>query len=78
MGLWPTHKLKSLVGRAAAPADFSGTGFQPVLPHRQDAGATKNFARQELPSWEKAPLAKELLRGGRGSALTIILINLIF
>jgi hypothetical protein len=31
------------VGRASVPAAFGGTGFQPVLPHRQDAGATKNF-----------------------------------
>jgi len=64
MGLWPTRKVKSLAGRAAASADFNGTGFQPVLPHRQDAGATKNFSRQELPSRKKAPLAKELLEVG--------------
>jgi hypothetical protein len=39
--------MRSLLGRASAPADLSGTGFQPVLPHRQDAGATKNFSRQK-------------------------------
>jgi hypothetical protein len=50
MGFWTTRKMKSLAGLASGPADFSGTGFQPVLPHRQDAGATKNFSRQELPS----------------------------
>jgi hypothetical protein len=36
--------MKIPVGRAS---NFSGTGFQPVLPHRQDAGATKNEAAIE-------------------------------
>jgi hypothetical protein len=49
-----------------------------LQPHRQDAGAPKNFLRQELPSWEKASLAKELLEVTLVSPLTIILINLIF
>jgi hypothetical protein len=27
---------------------IGGTGFQPVWPYREDAGATKNFSRQFL------------------------------
>jgi len=38
--------MKNPVGRASSPAAFGGTGFQPVHPHRQDAGATKNFSGQ--------------------------------
>jgi hypothetical protein len=30
------------------PAACGGTGFQPVHPHRQDAGATKNFLSQSV------------------------------
>jgi hypothetical protein len=31
---------------ALAGRHIGGTGFQPVRPHRQDAGATKSFSEQ--------------------------------
>jgi len=40
--------MSSLVGRASVPAAFGGTGFSACAPHRQDAGATKNFSEQEM------------------------------
>jgi len=40
--------MSSLVGRASVPAAFGGTGFPACAPHRQDAGATKNFSEQEM------------------------------
>ena len=39
------------MGRASVPAAFGGTGFQPVRPHRQDAGATKNSSEQSFMSF---------------------------
>jgi hypothetical protein len=38
--------MQGPVGRASVPAAVGGTGFQPVHPHRRDAGATKNLSKQ--------------------------------
>ena len=47
----PKHELgnekERLVGRASVPAAF-GDRLPACAPHRQDAGATKNFSGQSL------------------------------
>ncbi|MBM4301462.1 MAG: hypothetical protein FJ121_08000 [Deltaproteobacteria bacterium] len=40
--------MKMSIRQASVPADFGGTGFQPVHQHRQDAGATMNFMEQNI------------------------------
>jgi len=42
----PTGKKE--VGRPSLAATFGGTGFPACAPHRQDAGANKNFSKQLL------------------------------
>jgi hypothetical protein len=45
-------------------AAFDGAGFQPVHPHRQDAGAAKIIVSgSQAPAWEPPLLAKLLLCG---------------